>query len=71
MRGSANAPAARPECVPHVCTTLARPRSPARSRLRYTAHPLWAEVKKEALSGLPAPPNMDKEIALVQAQLSS
>ena len=37
---------------------------------RYTAHPLWAEVKKEAVSGLPTPPNMDKGIDLVQVRLS-
>eukprot|EP00316_Scyphosphaera_apsteinii_P020898 CAMPEP_0119314096 /NCGR_PEP_ID=MMETSP1333-20130426/31628_1 /TAXON_ID=418940 /ORGANISM="Scyphosphaera apsteinii, Strain RCC1455" /LENGTH=356 /DNA_ID=CAMNT_0007319141 /DNA_START=147 /DNA_END=1217 /DNA_ORIENTATION=+ len=38
--------------------------------IRYTAHPLWAEVKKEAAAALPAPPNMDKDIELVQARLS-
>lgn len=38
--------------------------------IRYTAHPLWAEVKKEAVASLPAPPNTSKDIALVQATLS-
>jgi hypothetical protein len=74
--------------------------------IRYTAHPLWADVKKEAVANLPAvrgagssnpphptstrrvcleetrtaelaatvpiaqPPNTDKDIALVQAQMS-
>jgi len=29
--------------------------------IRYTAHPLWKEVKAEAISALPVPPNMNKE----------
>jgi len=37
--------------------------------IRYTAHPLWAAVKKEAVAHLPAPPNTDKDIELVQAKM--
>ena len=31
--------------------------------IRYSAHPMWAAVKKEAALALPVPPNMDKEVA--------
>ena len=34
--------------------------------IRYAAHPLWADVKKEAEAALPKPPNMDKTIEVVQ-----
>lgn len=34
--------------------------------IRYTAHPLWAKVKKEAVAALPAPPDMNKELDLLQ-----
>ena len=34
--------------------------------IRYGAHPMWAGLKKEATAALPAPPNMDKSIELVQ-----
>lgn len=34
--------------------------------IRYGAHPMWAAVKKEATAALPAPPNMDKTIEVIQ-----
>jgi len=37
--------------------------------IRYTAHPLWAEVKKQATAALPAPPDMSKDGDLVRATL--
>ena len=37
--------------------------------IRYSTHPLWAAVKEEASASLPAPPNTDPNIPLVQARL--
>jgi len=34
--------------------------------IRYTAHPMWAAIKKEGIAALPAPPNMDKDVETVQ-----
>ena len=34
--------------------------------IRYGAHPMWADVKAEAATALPKPPNMDKTIQVVQ-----
>ena len=34
--------------------------------IRYTAHPMWAAMKKEAAAALPSPPNMGKDIETVQ-----
>lgn len=61
-----------------ACEVASRPESKGKTivvilashGIRYTAHPLWSEVKKEAVASLPAPPNTDKDIDLVQVQLS-
>lgn len=34
--------------------------------IRYTAHPLWKEMKAEAVGALPVPPNMDKSLSPLQ-----
>jgi cysteine synthase len=38
--------------------------------IRYTAHPLWAAVKAQAVPALPAPPDMSKEGELLRATLA-
>ena len=34
--------------------------------IRYTAHPLWTEVKEEAQKALPSPPVSDKDAPILQ-----
>ncbi len=34
--------------------------------IRYTAHPMWAAIKKEASVALPVPPNLAKDIDVMQ-----
>ncbi len=48
--------AARPDAKGKTIVVIA-----ASHGIRYTAHPLWAEVKKEASFALPMPPNMSKD----------
>jgi cysteine synthase A len=57
-----------------ACDVASRPESAGKTLvvvcashgIRYVAHPLWADVKKEAEAALPKPPNMDKTIECVQ-----
>lgn len=48
--------AARPESAGKTFVVMC-----ASHGIRYTAHPLWAELKDEACRALPSQPNMDKE----------
>jgi len=57
-----------------ACEVACRPESAGKTLvvvlashgIRYTAHPMWAAVKKEAAQALPAPPNTDADLATVQ-----
>mmetsp|Transcript_18412 Transcript_18412/g.46645 ORF Transcript_18412/g.46645 Transcript_18412/m.46645 type:complete len:355 (+) Transcript_18412:181-1245(+) len=53
---AAMAVAARPESAGKTFVVMC-----ASHGIRYTAHPLWAELKDEACRALPSQPNMDKE----------
>ncbi len=48
--------AGRPEAKGKTIVVIA-----ASHGIRYTAHPLWKEMKEEAKVALPQPPNMSKE----------
>ena len=53
--------ATRAECAGKTIVVVCAPHG-----IRYAAHPLWADVKKEAEAALPKPPNMDKTIEVIQ-----
>lgn len=53
--------AARPESAGKTFVVIC-----ASHGIRYSAHPLWADIKAEAAKALPVPPNMDKEADLLQ-----